>query len=52
MEPIEGDEVVEEGGAKVFLDGLAATVLDDKTLDAEAHENHFHFSLGEQNEVL
>jgi iron-sulfur cluster assembly protein len=46
--PAEGDEVVEDSGATVFLDGLAAAVLSDKTLDAEAHDDEFHFSLAEQ----
>ncbi len=49
--PIEGDEVVSDNGATVFLDGVAATALSDKTLDAEAHDDHFHFSLAEQEEV-
>lgn len=49
--PVEGDEVVEDGGATVFLDELAATVLSDRTLDAEAHGDHLHFSLGEQAEA-
>ncbi len=46
--PGEGDEVVEDDGAKVFLDEAAAAVLADKTLDVEEHGDHFHFSLGEQ----
>jgi len=46
--PIDGDEVVADSGATIFLDGLAAEVLSDKTLDAEAHDDHFHFSLDEQ----
>ena len=45
--PIDGDEVVREGEATIFLDGLAATALDGKTLDAEAHDDHFHFSLSD-----
>lgn len=49
-EPSSGDAVVAEGGAKVFLDGVAAMVLDDKTLDVEEHDDHFHFSLSEQRE--
>jgi Fe-S cluster assembly iron-binding protein IscA len=49
--PVEGDEVVREGGAAVFLDLIAAAALDDKTLDVEAHGDHFHFSLGEQDEA-
>lgn len=48
-EPLEGDEVVRERGAVLYLDEVAATVLDDKTLDVEAHGDHFHFSLEEQD---
>jgi iron-sulfur cluster assembly protein len=33
--PLPGDEVVEETGARVFLDDKAVEVLDDKILDAE-----------------
>jgi iron-sulfur cluster assembly protein len=44
----EGDQVVRESGAIVFLDESAAAVLDDKTLDVHAHGDHFHFSLEEQ----
>jgi iron-sulfur cluster assembly protein len=43
-----GDEKVSADGANVFLDEVAAEVLSDKTLDVEAHGDHFHFSLGEQ----
>ena len=46
--PAEGDAVVSEDGATVFLDEVAASVLADMTLDVEAHGDHFHFSLGEQ----
>lgn len=42
------DEIVDEDGAKVFLDPAAAEVLADKTLDVEEHGDHFHFSLEEQ----
>ena len=45
---MDGDVVVSEGGATVFLDETAAAVLDDRTLDVEAHGDHFHFSLDEQ----
>ena len=48
--PVEGDEVVENGGATVFLDELAASVLADQKLDVEAHGDHYHFSLGDQDE--
>lgn len=47
-EPAEGDKVVREAGAVVFLDEAAAAVLADKTLDVHAHGDHFHFSLDEQ----
>jgi iron-sulfur cluster assembly protein len=47
-EPVEGDEVVDAHGARVFLDPSAADALDDKVLDAEAHGDHYHFSLDEQ----
>lgn len=50
--PWEGDEVLEDGGATVYLDEVAALVLSDKTLDAEAHGDHFHFSLGDQDDVV
>ena len=46
--PIDGDEIVSEGGATVFLDETAAAVLREMTLDVEAHGDHFHFSLDEQ----
>jgi Fe-S cluster assembly iron-binding protein IscA len=47
-EPAEGDEVVEEDGARVFLDPMAATLLDDKVLDATEHEDHVHLTVQEQ----
>ena len=37
--PQPGDEVVEESGARVFLDDTAKSVLDDKVLDAEYQGN-------------
>jgi Fe-S cluster assembly iron-binding protein IscA len=33
-EPVAGDDVVEAGGARVFLEQQAGAMLDDKTLDA------------------
>jgi iron-sulfur cluster assembly protein len=36
--PAAGDQVVEEGGARVFLEAAAAAVLDDKALDAQVNE--------------
>ena len=45
---VDGDDVVREGGAVVFLDETAAAVLEDKVLDVHAHGDHFHFSIDEQ----
>jgi Fe-S cluster assembly iron-binding protein IscA len=43
--PEAGDEVVEEDGARVFLEAEAASLLDDKILDATAHDDHVHFTV-------
>ena len=39
QEPQPGDQVVEDGGAKVFLEETAAMTLDDKILDAQVDQN-------------
>ncbi|HEX2319972.1 MAG TPA: iron-sulfur cluster biosynthesis family protein [Streptosporangiaceae bacterium] len=36
--PTAGDQVVEEGGARVFVEPTAAAALDDKALDAQVNE--------------
>jgi iron-sulfur cluster assembly protein len=36
--PEAGDQVVEEGGARVFVEAEAAVILDDKALDAQLNE--------------
>jgi iron-sulfur cluster assembly protein len=46
--PVEGDEVVRENGAVLFLDETAAALLGDKLLDVHAHGDHFHFSIDEK----
>ncbi len=33
--PVAGDQVIEENGARVFLEANAAAALDDKALDAQ-----------------
>jgi hypothetical protein len=48
--PSEGDEVVEAGGARVFLDAAAAEVLADQVLGVHSHGDHFHFSFDDQPE--
>jgi hypothetical protein len=46
--PEAGDETVEREGATVYLDELAAEVLDDQVLGVHAHGDHFHFSFDNQ----
>ena len=46
--PGEDDAVVEDQGARVFLDPEAASLLDDKLLDAAVEQNEVHFRLAEQ----
>lgn len=47
--PLEGDEVVENSGAKVFLEPQAGELLDDKELDAGTDpEGNVQFSIGMQ----
>ena len=46
--PAEEDEVIEEGGAHVFLESRAAEALDDKLLDAEVEGGQVRFTVGEQ----
>ena len=36
--PQPGDQVLEEDGARVFLEGVAADTLDDKILDAQVDD--------------
>ena len=46
--PALGDEVVDEDGARVFLDPAAASLLDNKLLDATEHDDHVHLTLQDQ----
>jgi iron-sulfur cluster assembly protein len=44
--PADGDEVVEDAGARVFLESDAGSMLDDKTLDAGVDpEGHLQFAI-------
>jgi hypothetical protein len=47
-EPKEGDAVVERGGARVFLDAVAAAKLADRILEIESHDDHVHFDFPPQ----
>jgi len=46
--PAEDDEVIEEQGARVFLDPDAATFLDDKVLDATLAQGRVEFTIADQ----
>jgi Fe-S cluster assembly iron-binding protein IscA len=47
-QPIEGDQVIEEQGARVFIEDTVAGYLDDKELDAKVGDERVRFSLGGQ----
>jgi hypothetical protein len=47
-EPVEGDEVIESGAARVFLAPSAAEVVADQVLGVHAHGDHFHFTFEDQ----
>ena len=47
--PVEGDQVVEDAGARVFLEQDAGALLTDKLLDAAVDpEGNLQFAIGEQ----
>lgn len=48
--PAEDDEVIEGQGARVFLDPEAASLLDDKILDASIEPNQVAFTIADQAE--
>jgi iron-sulfur cluster assembly protein len=48
--PGEDDEVIEEQGARVFLEPEAASLLDDKVLDASVEQNQVAFTITDQVE--
>ncbi|HEY3007270.1 MAG TPA: adhesin [Micromonosporaceae bacterium] len=48
-EPMTGDQVLDSGGARLFLDEAAAELLDDKSLDATIDDGgRVQFMLAEQ----
>jgi Fe-S cluster assembly iron-binding protein IscA len=49
--PAEDDEVIEEQGARVFLETKAASLLDDKVLDASITQGQVDFVIGDQEEI-
>ena len=48
--PAEDDEVIEDQGARVFLEPGAASLLDDKILDASVEHNQVAFTIADQLE--
>ncbi|HEX3668942.1 MAG TPA: HesB/YadR/YfhF-family protein [Acidimicrobiia bacterium] len=48
--PAAGDHVIDEAGARVFLDQPVVDYLDDKVLDARVEEQRVSFVLGEQGQ--
>jgi iron-sulfur cluster assembly protein len=49
--PAEDDEVIEERGARLFLDPDAASLLEDKVLDAEIDQGQVAFTLEDQSQT-
>jgi iron-sulfur cluster assembly protein len=47
-QPAEQDQVVSEGGAKIFIAPSAAPILDDKVLDVQVREDRMQFVIGPQ----
>jgi iron-sulfur cluster assembly protein len=47
--PAEDDEVIEEQGARVFLEPQAASLLGDKVLDASVDENQVAFTIADRS---
>ena len=42
--------MIEEDGARIFLDPEAASLLDDKVLDVSVEQNQLAFTIGNQSE--
>jgi Fe-S cluster assembly iron-binding protein IscA len=49
VEPDLGDQVIEEAGARVFVEDTVAPYLEDKLLDAEVVDEQVQFTLGEES---
>jgi iron-sulfur cluster assembly protein len=48
-EPETSDEVIDQAGARVFLEQTVAEFLDDKLLDAEVVDERVRFTLGDRS---
>ena len=49
--PAEDDQIIEEQGARIFLEPEAAALLDDKVLDASVEQGQVAFTLADQGEA-
>jgi Fe-S cluster assembly iron-binding protein IscA len=49
-EPAEQDQVVGEGGAKVFVAPAVAPMLDDQVLDVQVTDDRMQFVIGPQQD--
>ena len=48
--PAEDDKVIDEQGARVFLEPKAASLLDEKVLDASVEQDQVAFTIADQVE--
>jgi iron-sulfur cluster assembly protein len=48
--PAEDDEVIDEHGARVFLEPKAASLLEEKVLDASVEQDQVAFTIADQVE--
>lgn len=46
--PAESDQVLDQDGARVFVEATAAELLDDKLLDAQVDGNRVGFTISDQ----
>ena len=50
-EPAPGDALIDDDGARVFLESQAANLLDERTLDAEIEGDKVNFFLASPEEM-
>jgi iron-sulfur cluster assembly protein len=50
-EPAPGDALIDDGGARVFLEPQAANLLDERTLDAQIEGDKVNFFLASPEEM-
>lgn len=49
--PAENDQVLDQEGARVFVEATAAQLLDDKLLDAQVDGNRVGFTISDQTDA-